>query len=58
MKTWVLCLSRRKDLVWMMRSRSRWKSVRRGLGSSSTLRPRESRDLTAKGERDSSRSSR
>ena len=29
-----------------------------GLGSSSTLRPRESRDLTAKGERNSSRSSR
>ena len=33
-KTWVLSLSRRKAVEWMMRSRSRWNSVRVGLGGS------------------------
>src|SRR5436190_9845549 len=30
MNTCVLCLRRRNDLEWMIRSRSRWKAVRRG----------------------------
>ena len=34
MKTWVLCFSRRNALQWTMRSRSRWKGVRRVQGSS------------------------
>ena len=38
MKTWVLCISRRKLFEWITRSRSRWKAVRTGEGSSSWRR--------------------
>src|SRR3546814_10310438 len=40
MKTWVLCLSRRKAVEWMIRSRSRWKQVRVSLSGSGWKRPR------------------
>ena len=50
-KTWVLCLRRRKDLEWMIRSRSRWKAVRMECGDSGRFRPRESRLRQALGER-------
>src|SRR5690606_2675482 len=38
--TWVLCLSRRKAVVWMIRSRSRWNSERVRLDGSANSRPR------------------
>jgi len=41
MNTCVLCLSLRNDLQWSMRSRSRWKPVRRGQGAMGVSRPRE-----------------
>ena len=40
MKTWVLCFSRRKAVVWTMRSRSRWNRERVGLSVSLNSRPR------------------
>src|SRR3990170_5667040 len=55
--TWVLCLRRRKALLWMTRSRSRWNSVRTEEGSSGRSRPRLAALLAAKGERWPSRSS-
>ncbi|CPL73399.1 Uncharacterised protein [Bordetella pertussis] len=39
-KTWVLYSRRRNALEWMMRSRSRWNSVRFSGGGSLCLRPR------------------
>src|SRR5918996_4818720 len=42
MNTWVLCLRRRNALVWTIRSRSRWKAVRRSWGGSSRSRPLDS----------------
>src|SRR6188508_2558479 len=50
MKTCVLCFSRRNDFEWTMRSRSRWKGVRRPHSSSSAARPRVSYERTASGE--------
>jgi hypothetical protein len=38
-KTWVLCISRRKALAWMMRSLSRWKSLRTPSGGSNLILP-------------------
>src|SRR5712692_8499834 len=49
-KTWVLCASRRKALAWRMRSRSRWKAVRRGCGSSGICLPRDDAERTACGD--------
>ena len=54
MKTCVLCFKRRNALVWMILSRSRWKSVRRGEGSSQESLPLEFLTLEAWGESDSS----
>ena len=39
-KTCVLCFSRRKAVEWMIRSRSRWKSLRVGDAGSAIRRPR------------------
>src|SRR5213593_836508 len=50
MKTCVLCFSRRKALQWMIRSRSRWYSVRTGEGPSLRSRPRLAKLLAARGE--------
>src|SRR3982074_3091715 len=55
MTTCVLRRSRRKALEWTIRSRSRWKGVRRRHGSSGLTRPRDSYEGTASG--DSHRSS-
>src|SRR5918998_421656 len=39
MKTWVLCMSLRNALAWMIRSLSRWKSLRTPSGGSGLGRP-------------------
>ena len=57
-KTWVLCLSRRNALEWMIRSRSRSKAVRNSSGSSGRSRPRLAVDLVAAGLSRSSSASR
>src|SRR5690554_1908954 len=57
MKTWVLCFKRRKALEWMIRSRSRWKQVRKAYFSSANLLPRDSRAFIAPGARRRSSSS-
>src|SRR5581483_3690537 len=48
--TWVLCFSRRNALAWTIRSRSRWKAVRSGSGSSSRSRPFDPEASVACGE--------
>ncbi len=49
MKTWVLCLRRRKALECSTRSRSSSKAVRYRSGSSSCSRPRDSAERVAAG---------
>src|SRR2546430_5899317 len=58
MKTWVLCLRRRNDFEWTIRSRSRWNGVRRRQSSSDCCRPRVSYERTASGESQASSCSR
>src|SRR6187551_78708 len=58
MKTCVLCFRRRNDFEWTMRSRSRWKGVRRPHSSSWIARPRVSYERTATGESEDSSCSR
>src|SRR5438105_1943437 len=57
MNTCVLCFSRRNALQWMIRSRSRWYSVRMSDGGSARTRPRLSKLRAAAGASSRSRSS-